>query len=472
MVDGRDEPVSTEKASRDRKSKSKVISDPAPRPPPAVPMPPGEFDLPTRKKPVTKEPRANVKFPKQAKADDDIVMVDAGGPSENIGGLKRSDSSAKRASLGGVFGGLLSKSRPEPKRRSVALTDDEATRGLRREDRKIKRTAREASEPRDVTMSGGATEEDQEARREARRVRRAEREAAEKAADEARRARDEERRDRRRKQEEEAEAKLQEEKDARRAARREARAREEEADRKAVEAKEQERAERRRARRAEKEAQLDADQQDADARAKKSERRRSYMEGPTDEEEDRRRRREERRRTSNDPTSKTSRRKSAPVVDDYYEPRSGRKSEYLPAEGPVYKSSKKKPAWPHSGTDSWVQDHSDAPPPPDDAPPVEDEPVDDPIADENARRELKKARRRSKYDEVEDRDDREERRRRKESRRAEREARDGGARVRSSEGSQGDGQRSSYRDSGYIAPSREPSAQGGLFSRFRKIAGV
>lgn len=466
MVGDRDDPVNTEKASRDRKSKSKVIADPTPRPPPAVPMPPGDFDLPNRRKPLTDKSRANGRSFKQGKADDDIVMVDAGGPSENIGGLKRSDSSAKRASLGGVLGGLLSKSRPEPKRRNTALTDDEATRGLRHEDRKIKRTAKEDSEPRgtdrDVTMSGGAVDEDQEARREARRVRRAEREAAEKAADEARRARDEERRERRRKQEEESEVKLQEEKEARRAARREQRAKEE-TERLAAEAKEQERAERRRARRADREAQLDAEQQEADSRAKKSERRKSYMEGPTDDDEDRRRRREERRRTSYEATPRTSRRKSTPVVDSHHESRSGKKSEYLPAEGPVYTSSKKKSAWPHSGTDSWVQEHSDAPPPPEDTPPVDDEPADDPIADENARRELKKARRRSKYDEV---DEGEERRRRKESRRAEREG------LRSSEGSQGDGRRSSYRDSGYVAPSREPSAQGGLFSRFRKIAGV
>ncbi|KIN04084.1 hypothetical protein OIDMADRAFT_18177 [Oidiodendron maius Zn] len=188
------------------------------------------------------------------------------------------------------------------------------------------------------------------------------------------------------------------------------------------------------------------------------------MDGPNDEDEDRRRRREERHRTSYEAPQKTSRRKSEAVADSYHESRSGKKSEYLPAEGPVYKSSsKKKAAWPHSGTDSWVQEHSDAPPPPEDAPPVDDEPVSDPIADEDARRELKKARRRSKYDDV---DDREERRRRREPRRVEREGK------RSSEGSQGEGRRSSYRDSGYIAPSREPSAQGGLFSRFRKIAGV
>jgi hypothetical protein len=91
---------------------------------------------------------------------------------------------------------------------------------------------------------------------------------------------------------------------------------------------------------------------------------------------------------------------------------------------------------------------------------VEEGPADDTIADENVRRHLRKTRRLSKYDE----DDREERRRRRESRRA-----DG---MKSSEGSQGDVRRSSRRDSGFITASREPSAQGGLFSRFRRIAGV
>jgi len=398
-------------------------------------------------------------------------MVDAGGPSENLGGLRRSDSSAKRTGLGGMLGGLLSKPRPDNKRRSTAVTDDEGARSLRREDRRIKRLAKDRSEPddadRDAIMSGGAAEVDQEARREARRARRAEREAAEKAADEARRAKDEERRERRRRQEEEAEAKLREEKEARRAARRERRAREE-AERLAAEAKEQERAERRRARRAERESQMVGGLSNPDpVRIRKSDRRRSYMDGPTDDDEERRQRREERhhRMRSHDAPRTRTRHKSAPVVDGYVDSRSGSKKdrnhEFLPAEGPVYRDSKRrKPAWPHSGTDSWVQDHSDAPPPPEDKTPVEEGPADDTIADENVRRHLRKTRRLSKYDE----DDREERRRRRESRRA-----DG---MKSSEGSQGDVRRSSRRDSGFITASREPSAQGGLFSRFRRIAGV
>lgn len=430
--------------------------------------------------PSTREPSANARIVKQAKQDDDIVMVDAGGPSENLGPptLKRSDSSAKKAGLGGMFGGLLSKSRQDSKRRSTALTDDEAVRGLRREDRKIKRSTRDRSEPddadRDMTMSGAAAEEDQEARRAARRARRAEREAAERAAEDARRAKDEERRERRRKQEEELEARKQEEKEARRAARREQKAREE-AERQAAEAKEAERAERRKARRAER-AEKEATRTDGEplikdpGRLKTPERRRSYMEAPTDDEE-RRRRREERRAMRSSDAPRTSRRKSAPIVDGYFDPRNSSKArdaepEFLPADGPVYKESKsKKAGWPHSGTDSWVKDHSDAPPPPEDAPPVDGAPVDDTTADENARRALRKTRRHSKFDDG-TAEAQEERKRRREFRRKDRET------VKSSEGSQGDGRRSSRRDSAFVDNSRAPSAQEGLFSRFKKIAGV
>jgi hypothetical protein len=78
---------------------------------------------------------------------------------------------------------------------------------------------------------------------------------------------------------------------------------------------------------------------------------------------------------------------------------------------------------------------------------------------------LRKTRRHSKYD-GENEEDLEERRRRRESRRRERDA------VKSSEGSQGNERRSSRRDSGFVDAGRAPSAQGGLFSRWKKIAGV
>ena len=188
-----------------------------------------------------------------------------------------------------------------------------------------------------------------------------------------------------------------------------------------------------------------------------------------DEDDERRRRRDERRARHASETPKSSRHKSAPV-DSYFDPRNGSKrekdAEYLPADGLVYKDSKrKKSGWPHEGTNSWIQDHSDAPPPPEDAPPVNREVADDTIADENARRNLRKTRRHSKYDDAAE-EDPEERRRRRESRRRERDA------MKSSEGSQGDGRRSIRRDSGFVDVARAASAQGGLFSRWKKIAGV
>jgi len=201
-------------------------------------------------------------------------------------------------------------------------------------------------------------------------------------------------------------------------------------------------------------------------RLRRSDRRRSHMEGPADEDpEERRRRREERRARRVSETPKMSRRTSAPVVDSYFDPRNGTKSrgtepDFLPADGPVYKdSSRRKKAWPHSGTDSWVQETSDAPPPPEDAPNV-DTAADDNLADENERRHLRKTRRRTTTEE-----DPEERRRRRESRRQSRQDRDT---MKSSEGSQENGRRSSRRDSGFVE-SRAPSAQGGLFSRWKNL---
>jgi len=465
---GADDLKSPEKTSRDSKGKTKVIADPIPSkaPPPAVPMPPGDDDLPSRnqKLPRSEKIRANGRYAKQTKQDDDIVMVDAGGPSERFSAptLKRSDSSAKKAVLGGMFGGLLSKSRPDNKRRSTTLTDDEA-RGLRHDDRKTKRTSRSPVDA-DVTMTGGAAEEDQEARRAARRARRTEREAAEKAADDAREARDEERRERRRRQEEQLDARRQEDREAKRAARREQKAREDAA-RRADEAREAERAERRRIRRAEREGQNDGEPVTQDGRPIRSERRKSHMDVPADDDAERRKRREERRAARMSDAPKSSRRKSAPVVDSYFDPRNGSKArdaeaEFLPADGPVYKDSKpKNDVWPHSGTDSWVKDHSDAPPPPEDTAPADTGPVDDTIADENARRALRKTRH-SKHEE----EDREERKRRRESRRSDRDH------HRSSEGSHDDSRRYSRRDSGFVETSRVRSSQG-RGSWWKMIAG-
>ncbi len=78
---------------------------------------------------------------------------------------------------------------------------------------------------------------------------------------------------------------------------------------------------------------------------------------------------------------------------------------------------------------------------------------------------MRKTRRHSKYDDMTE-EDREERRRRRESRRGEKEN------MKSSEGSQENGRKPSRRNSEFVDAGRTSSAQGGLFSRFKKIAGV
>lgn len=195
------------------------------------------------------------------------------------------------------------------------------------------------------------------------------------------------------------------------------------------------------------------------------------MEGPTDEDtEERRRRREERHARRVSETPKISRRTTAPVVDSYFDSRNGAKSrgaeaDILPADGPSYKESsrRKKAGWPHSGTDSWVQETSDAPPPPDDGPHA-GTPADDNLADENERRHLRKTRRHSRMDGATE-ETPEERKRRRDARRQSRQDRDT---MKSSEGSQDNGRRSSRRDSGFVE-SRAPSAQGGIFSRWKNL---
>jgi hypothetical protein len=399
-------------------------------------------------------------------------MVDGGGPSEDretTPSRRRGDSVKKAAGLGGMFGGFLAKSRPEPKRRSTAPTDDES-RALRREDRKIKRSSRDEDGDADVegpVMTGGATEEDQEARRAARRAKRAERDAADKAVEEARRAREEGKRERRRKQEEADEARRLEEREARRAARRLEKAAEER-ERRAAEAREAERAERRRIRRAEKDAA--ARRADDTSHVGEPARRRSTMDAPLDDDEERYARREERRAMRSADAPKTSRRKSMPA-DSYFSSRNvsrARETEYLPAEGLVYKDSKsKKAGWPHSGTGSWVKEHSDAPPPPEDKTLTDgDEALaPDTEADENVRRALRKTRRLSRYDD-QTAEDPEERRRRRESRRVERET------LRSMEGSQGE-RRYSRRDSGFVEQMLpRTSTSQGRGSWWKKFAGV
>lgn len=430
----------------DKKSKSRVTDDSMlnGQAPPSVPMPPPPppMEIPIRRKtvPATDWP---ARAYQQKRQEDDIVMVEPGGPSENLGapGPKRTDSNARKSGLGGMFGGVFGKKdkekdRPDLKRRSTAPAGDES-RAYRRDERKTRRSSRDVDPEIDVTMTGAATEEDQEARRAARRARRAEREAGQRGAEDARAAKEESRRDRQQREEED-------EREARRAAKREKRRAAEAAERRVEEereAKEAERAERRRARK-----EREAAQTDGEARAEdplRSRRRRSHRDGEDDEA--RRRRREERAKSS-DP--RKSSRKSAPVPEP----------EFLPADGPVYNRSKPKaPAWPHSGTDSWVRENSDAPPPPN-IPTGEASPVDDTVGGEAERKRMRKTRPMGNDDDKRRR--REERRREKETERP----------TRSSEGSQEDAIRESQRDSGFET-SRTPNASGGLFGRWKRYGG-
>ncbi|KAI1800418.1 hypothetical protein F4811DRAFT_539409 [Daldinia bambusicola] len=380
----------------------------------------------------TNSPLAN---PNQPKTEDDAVMFDAENHVDAVP-LKRSGSNAKKG-ISGLFGGLMSstprpESRPEPRRRSTYhTTDDEA-----RPDKRVRRSTRDYH-----IVDEEGIDDEREARRAARRARRAE----EKAAEEARLAKEEERRERRRRHEEEAEARKQAEREARRAERRATRERE--AERLAVEAKEAERAERRRLRRLEKEAAA-AEEMEAEARrAARAERRRARYADASGDEEERRRRRHEARRAE----EKAARRRTMPA-DEYVYPQE-RSSRHTIDDRDRDRDRRRNKAqiWPHSGTDSWVKDHSDAGPPPTDGPNTNVPPEDD----EEARRATRRAaRRRAKYGDMdaEMEDDRRRRRTRHDERgqRDERNERDERDRRRDRRvgGSDGSGDKNGARGGG------------------------
>ncbi|RAL63173.1 hypothetical protein DID88_004252 [Monilinia fructigena] len=329
-----------------------------------------------------------------------------GDPSENLGAPrpKQTDSSTRKSGLGGMFGGVFGKKdkekdRPDLKRRSTAPAGDES-RAYRRDERKTRRSSRDVDPEIDVTMTGAATEEDQEARRAARRARRAEREAGQKGVEDVRTAKEESRRDRQQREEED---------------------------------EQQGRREKLHRHMASYELKilcvLGADEAiemvkmmklvDEDV---KTERNHLILENQAA--------------------------KSAPVPEP----------EFLPADGPVYSRSKPKaPAWPHSGTDSWVRENSDAPPPPN-IPTGEASPVDDTVGGEAERKRMRKTRPMGNDDDKRRR--REERRREKETEKP----------TRSPEGSQEDAIRGGQRDSGFET-SRAPGASGGLFGRWKRYGG-
>ena len=361
MVNGLDDPIINApipKKSKDQnpKSKSRTLD------PDTVPL---KNDLPdrTRSKRGSKlESGKSQKPSKLFNEDDDIVMVDAGpsdspeiaeGPDDmqfitRPKGLQRSSTSSKKpeSKIGGLFGAFRKKPASDskerskskniavdevaPRKRTVTGGDDSAKRP-RRDDRKhsekVTSRAAEGYVYNTAPEAAGAAEaEEADARKEERRVRRAGKErGAKEASDEALKFEAERRakrkvagkdkiKDEKEKQTrkaEEAEARAQEERDARRAARR---------------AKEEE------------QANLDLEEDilkpqskrrdagnnpDRSSRPSQSDRRRSHYDKPMasqtpDEEEARRVRRDERR-------AKADRRKSTAPVDDYFDPRNGKR---------------------------------------------------------------------------------------------------------------------------------------------------
>ncbi|KAJ4422880.1 hypothetical protein N0V82_002405 [Gnomoniopsis sp. IMI 355080] len=310
--------------------------------------------------------------------DDDIVMVDVADASP-APGLKRSNTTGStRKGFGGLFGGILSKPPAELKRRNTSHTDGED--------------------------AGAATDADAEARKAARRARRVEKEVAEKSKDEIRR-------EKRRKQEEEAEAQRQADREARRAERRAARERE--ADRRKVDEDKDERRRRKRAERDKEREGLETGAEDAEAEARRVRReRRKVRAGESDRETDadRRRRRTEKRGAREAEGRIPTRRRTEPVEDDFVYPRPTKISRRH-TDGLA--KAAEPPAWPHSGTSSWVKDHSDAGPPPDDGGMTTEVPEDGEGDEDAARRER---RRRRRYGDVEVGGDDERRRKRHEDR--------------------------------------------------------
>lgn len=326
--------------------------------------------------------------------DDDIVMVDVADATPTPApGLRRSNTTGStKKGFGGLFGGILNTPRTESRRRNAYHTDGEDT--------------------------AAATDADVEARKAARRARRVEREVAE-------RSKDDTRREKRRKHDEEAEAQRQAEKEARRAERRAARAREDEG-RRGAEDKDAAREERRRQKRAKRDQEreaLETGAEDADAEARRAarhERRKAHAAGGGREDDEERRRRRAEKRAAREAEGKPtpSRRRTEPVEDDFVYPRPERISRRHTdgMERVSRKAAPEPPAWPHSGTSSWVKDHSDAGPPPEDGGMTTEAPDEEVFGDEDVARRERRRRRRYGDVDVEAVGDRERRRKRREER--------------------------------------------------------
>ncbi|KAF1356927.1 hypothetical protein BDV97DRAFT_21834 [Delphinella strobiligena] len=312
---------------------------------------------------------------------EDLVFVDSNGPSDGheiVTGpddlafveratrppMKRSATSAKKTT--GLLGGLLGSLKPSnqsrnrgydsddiSRRKRQVEDDDEGSRRLRREARRIHRSKR--SDTDGLTDAGPilspSDDEDAEQRHKERRARRVERNAAEAAEAEQRearrrekdRAREEERRSRRARDEEEAEARKLEEKRVRRAARRV------------------------------------AEEQEAQEAERRARRREKEKERQERENEERRTRREERRARHEKERVRPSRHRSdypAPI-DDYFDTRNGDHGVYEgeAATAPARDTHPYLSKAPDK-TSSWVHSVNEDPPPP---PSVEGTIVDAPV---------------------------------------------------------------------------------------------
>ncbi|KUI53791.1 hypothetical protein VP1G_01099 [Cytospora mali] len=303
--------------------------------------------------------------PKQYPRDDGPVMVDTADVAP-APGLKRSNTSASaKKGFGGLFGGILSTPRAEPKPE------------LRPEPQRQK-----TYHTTDVEDGGAMTDAELAARKAARRARKVEREAAGKTAESSRPSKDHGRREKRRKHDEDEEADRQMQREARRLERRAAKAREEEEERRAAEEKEAAREERRRQKHRERELEREREREagvangttavedDEARRAARRERRKAeHGRRRDDDDEDRRRRRAERHAAREAEGKSSSRRRQQQVDDDFVYPRPSkvpRRHTDLPDKPPKKHDHQHPPGWPHSGTSSWVKDHSDAGPPPED----------------------------------------------------------------------------------------------------------
>ena len=368
-----------------------------------------QFDIPSRdKKKSSKSKRQSTMMSGGLAEGDDAVMVDAPRGSDEPdfvdrpSPIRRTNTTQGLMKKGGLMGGILGAfgagSRPTPDRRQSrmyesedggarrkrgSVYEDDSSKRLRREDRKVGRT-RKPSDADGFTDAAPVTDAETPEAKEARRAERRARKDREAAEDEARNARhkdkadakktrDREERDRLAKEDEAREARKQEERRARREDR-EARRAEEDRQAREDEAKSAERRERRREK-----------EREVDERPKPDRRRSSYVDGPEDEEARKQRREDRRMRRSDDVVAgakdrpRTSRRRSdypAPV-DDYFDRRNG---EPAPANGrSSHADSRSVPKTPSSGKDktaSWVDTLNDDPPPP---PPLEGTIVDAPV---------------------------------------------------------------------------------------------